>query len=43
MWSPPLAAENDNLACRPELQRVISYDPVWRCVHFTAAGNTPMD
>lgn len=49
---PPLAAENENPACRhvsrtTEQQKVISYDPVWRCspgcVHFAAAGNTPMD
>ncbi|TKS89751.1 Poly(ADP-ribose) glycohydrolase [Collichthys lucidus] len=49
---PPLAAANETLACRSfsrttEQQKVISYDPVWRCcpscVHFAAAGNTPMD
>ncbi len=49
---PPLAVKKAKFSVRilsrtTEQQKVISYDPVCRCgpscVHFAAAGNTPMD
>lgn len=51
MWSPPLAAEDENLACgskTTEQQKVLCVMTLSgvcspSSVHFAAAGNTPID